>query len=114
MIDYGFHPDLFEVKFLSKGDTELSKRVVELLRGAGLPARTTTIEEARGADGRGFNGPGLGTFIDLAAGIAQLVEAEHVCTGTDHGVFIPFLHMFGTSCPIPIVQVRFSFSSSLS
>lgn len=56
---------------------------------AGYLARTTSKLEARGADGRGFSGPGL-----------------------DHGVFVPFRLMFGEEfTEIPIVEV--SMDSSL-
>jgi aromatic ring-opening dioxygenase catalytic subunit (LigB family) len=56
----------------------------------GQVARTTSKLEPRGHDGRGFQGPGL-----------------------DHGVFVPFLLMFGEELTeIPIVQV--SIDSSLS
>jgi 4,5-DOPA dioxygenase extradiol len=47
-----------------------------------LTARTTTVSEPRGIDGLG--------------------EAS---SGFDHGVFIPFRHMFGLEMDIPIVQV---------
>lgn len=57
---------------------------------AGQSARTTSNLEARGSDGRGFEGPGL-----------------------DHGVFVPFRLMFGEEfTDIPIVQV--SIDSSMS
>jgi hypothetical protein len=50
---------------------------------AGQNARITSTSEARGHDGRGFEGPGL-----------------------DHGVFLPFRIMFGEEfLDIPIVQV---------
>lgn len=56
---------------------------------AGQKARTSPVIEARGEDGRGFEGPGL-----------------------DHGVFVPFRIMFGEDFTgIPIVQV--SIDSSL-
>lgn len=59
---------------------------------SGIPARTTPPTESRGRDGRphgsapGPNGSVLGA-------------------GLDHGVFVPFLRMFGPTPPIPIVQV---------
>ncbi|KAG5634973.1 hypothetical protein H0H81_000173 [Sphagnurus paluster] len=86
---YGFQPSMYQLKFKSRGDSKLSQRLVDLYRGAGRSARTTTKLEARGEDGRGFAGPGL-----------------------DHGVFIPFRLMFGEEfTEIPIVQV--SIDSSL-
>ncbi|KAF7359379.1 4,5-DOPA dioxygenase extradiol-like protein [Mycena sanguinolenta] len=87
---YGFPPEMYELKFKSKGDSALSKRVVEVYKAAGQPARPSPKTESRGADGRGFAGPGL-----------------------DHGVFLPFRKMFGDEfLEIPIVQV--SIDSSLS
>lgn len=32
---YGFPPQLYELKFISRGDAELSKRVVELYKEVG-------------------------------------------------------------------------------
>ncbi|KAF7338653.1 4,5-DOPA dioxygenase extradiol-like protein [Mycena venus] len=87
---YGFDPEFYQLKFKSKGDSTLAKRVVELYKEAGQRARLTPKTENRGSDGRGFAGPGL-----------------------DHGVFIPFRKMFGEEfTDIPIVQV--SIDSSLS
>ncbi|KAG8999258.1 hypothetical protein FRB94_006346 [Tulasnella sp. JGI-2019a] len=86
---YGFEKELYQVSFKSHGDSATSKRVVDLLRKAGISARTTPKEEARGRDGRGFMGPGL-----------------------DHGVFVPFKLMFGDATNVPIVQV--SIDGSLS
>jgi len=87
---YGFQPELYALKFKSRGDSTLSQRVVELYKEAGQLARTTTKLEPRGHDGRGFQGPGL-----------------------DHGVFVPFRIMFGEEfLDIPIVEV--SIDSSLS
>ncbi|TFK86381.1 Extradiol aromatic ring-opening dioxygenase [Polyporus arcularius HHB13444] len=84
LMDYfGFDPELYELKFKSRGDSALSQRVVQLYKDAGYLARTTSKLEARGADGRGFSGPGL-----------------------DHGVFVPFRLMFGEEfTDIPIVEV---------
>jgi len=83
LMDYfGFPPDLYKLKFSSRGDGTLSRRVVELFHQAGLRARLTTSDEPRGRDGRGFDGPGL-----------------------DHGVFVPFRLMFGEEFrTVPIVQ----------
>ncbi|KAJ6618323.1 Extradiol ring-cleavage dioxygenase, class III enzyme, subunit B [Mycena sp. CBHHK59/15] len=91
LMDYfGFQKELYELKFKSRGDSELSRRVVELYKEAGQRARTSLKTEKRGADGRGFSGPGL-----------------------DHGVFVPFRIMFGEEfTDIPIVQV--SIDSSLT
>ncbi|KAJ7470332.1 Extradiol ring-cleavage dioxygenase, class III enzyme, subunit B [Mycena latifolia] len=87
---YNFAPELYELKFKSKGDSALSKRVVELYAEAGQLARLSPKLENRGSDGRGFSGPGL-----------------------DHGVFLPFRIMFGEEfTDIPIVQV--SIDSSMS
>ncbi|KAJ6500446.1 Extradiol ring-cleavage dioxygenase, class III enzyme, subunit B [Mycena sanguinolenta] len=90
---YGFPPDMYKLKFKSKGDSALSKRVVELYkegRPAGQPARLSPKTESRGSDGRGFAGPGL-----------------------DHGVFLPFRKMFGDEfLDLSIIQV--SIDSSLS
>ncbi|KAL1947686.1 hypothetical protein VTO73DRAFT_13410 [Trametes versicolor] len=90
LMDYfGFPPALYEIKFKSRGDSALSQRVVQLYKDAGYKARTTTKDEARGDDGRGFRGPGF-----------------------DHGVFVPFRLMFGEEfTDIPIVEV--SMDSSL-
>jgi len=87
---YGFPPELYQLKFKSRGDSSLARRIVELFKQAGHEARLTSIHEPRGEDGRGFSGPGL-----------------------DHGVFIPFRIMFGEDfTEIPIVQV--SIDSSLN
>lgn len=49
----------------------------------GVPARTSPVTEQRGRDGRGHN-----------------------TSGFDHGVYMPFIHMFGsTFTDIPIVQI---------
>lgn len=86
---YGFPPELYQLKFKSRGDSALSQRIVDLYKNAGQKARTTSVLESRGQDGRGFSGPGL-----------------------DHGVFVPFRIMFGEEfTEIPIVQV--SIDSSL-
>ncbi|KAJ7756848.1 Extradiol ring-cleavage dioxygenase, class III enzyme, subunit B [Mycena maculata] len=87
---YGFPPELYALKFKSKGDSVLSQRVVDLYKQAGQRARLSSKLENRGSDGRGFSGPGL-----------------------DHGVFIPFRIMFGDEfMDIPIVEV--SIDSSMS
>ena len=52
---------------------------------AGYLARTTSVKESRGQDGRGTRGP---------------------WPGLDHGVFVPFRIMFGEEfLDIPIVEV---------
>lgn len=113
LMDYfGFSPEFYELKFSSRGDATFSRRVLELFHQvpylspplphafltihrtrspqAGVRARLTGPNEARGVDGRGFQGPGL-----------------------DHGVFIPFRLMFGEEFrSVPIVQA--SIDSSLS
>ncbi|KXN90504.1 4,5-DOPA dioxygenase extradiol-like protein [Leucoagaricus sp. SymC.cos] len=87
---YGFPQQLYDLKFISRGDAALSKRVVDLFKDSGYLARTTSKLEPRGEDGRGFQGPGL-----------------------DHGVFVPFRLMFGEEfTSIPIVQA--SIDASLS
>ena len=105
---YGFQPSMYQLKFKSKGDSKLSQRIVQMYHEvrhisflmtwrkshiqfqADQSARTTSKLEARGKDGRGFEGPGL-----------------------DHGVFVPFRLMFGQELTgVPIVQV--SIDSSLS
>jgi len=78
---YGFSQELYELEFQSRGNADLSRRIVELFNKAGLPARTSPKSEPRGEDGRGFSGPGL-----------------------DHGVFVPFRLMFGERfMDVPIV-----------
>ncbi|KIM32151.1 hypothetical protein M408DRAFT_326809 [Serendipita vermifera MAFF 305830] len=79
---YGFPDELYQLKFKSRGDSTISQLVVKTLKDAGIPARTSPVTESRGRDGRGFKGPGL-----------------------DHGVFVPFKHMFGDETDIPVVQV---------
>lgn len=87
---YGFPQPLYQLKFTSRGDAELSKRVVNLFKESGYLARTTTPIEPRGKDGRGYEGPGL-----------------------DHGVFVPFRLMFGEEfTSIPIVQASIDGSMS--
>lgn len=83
LMDYfGFNPELYKLKFASNGSHELSERVVQAFKEAGMLARLSKESESRGRDGRGFNGPGL-----------------------DHGVFVPFRIMFGHEFKdIPIVQ----------
>ncbi|GJE86954.1 extradiol aromatic ring-opening dioxygenase [Phanerochaete sordida] len=79
---YGFQPEMYRLKFKSRGDTAVSQRVVELFKESGLLARTSSKLEPRGPDGLGKNAPGL-----------------------DHGVFVPFRLMFGeTFMDIPIVE----------
>jgi len=80
---YGFPAALYQLKFKSRGDSELSRRVVSLYQKHNFKARTSPPSEPRGDDGRGFRGPGL-----------------------DHGVFVPFRLMFGEDfTSIPIVEV---------
>jgi len=87
---YNFDPEFYKIKFSSRGDGTLSRRVVQLFQNAGIRARLTTKGETRGLDGRGFEGPGL-----------------------DHGVFVPFNLMFGEDFhSVPIVQA--SIDGSLS
>ena len=90
---YGFAPELYQLKFTSRGSSQLSQRVVQAFQESGVRARTTPASESRGRDGRGYNGPGL-----------------------DHGVFVPFRIMFGEEFDgegsVPIVEA--SIHSSLS
>lgn len=83
LMDYfGFGPQFYELKFSSQGSSELSQMTVDAFKEAGFKARTSSVSEARGKDGRGFMGPGL-----------------------DHGVFVPFRIMFGEEFKeVPIVQ----------
>ena len=79
---YGFHEELYKLKFTSNGSHALSQRVVQAFREAGQLARLSPTSEARGQDGRGYPGPGL-----------------------DHGVFVPFRLMFGhVFDSVPIVE----------
>lgn len=87
---YNFDPEVYKLKFSSRGDATLSQRVVQLFQNAGIRARLSPKNEVRGLDGRGFEGPGL-----------------------DHGVFLPFRLMFGEDFRgVPIVQA--SIDGSLS
>jgi len=79
---YGFPDEFFNLKFKSRGDSELANRIVDLYTKAGLTARTTPVSEPRGVDGLGRK-----------------------ASGFDHGVFIPFRRMFGFEMDIPIVEV---------
>ncbi|KAI0273820.1 Extradiol ring-cleavage dioxygenase, class III enzyme, subunit B [Gloeopeniophorella convolvens] len=88
---YGFDSETYKLKFSSRGDAALSRRVVEAFRDAGIAASLSAKEQPRGRDGRGFQGPGL-----------------------DHGVFIPFRLMFGEEFrSVPIVQASIDGSLSL-
>ncbi|TRM69578.1 Extradiol ring-cleavage dioxygenase, class III enzyme, subunit B [Schizophyllum amplum] len=91
LMDYfGFQPELYKLKFKSRGDSDLAARIVSLYKQAGYKARVTPRMEPRGEDGRGFSGPGL-----------------------DHGVFVPFRLMFGEELVgVPIVQVSIDGSMS--
>ncbi|KAF8746340.1 Extradiol ring-cleavage dioxygenase, class III enzyme, subunit B, partial [Rhizoctonia solani] len=81
---YGFEPWMYRVKFKSRGDPELSERIVNVLKAGGFKSRTLGKTEWRGHDGRRG-----------ASGI-----------GFDHGVFVPFKFMFGDEfTSIPIVEV---------
>ena len=83
LMDYfGFDRELYELKFSSRGSHEISERIVEVFKEAGMLAILTKETEPRGRDGRGYMGPGL-----------------------DHGVFIPFRIMFGHEFKnVPIIQ----------
>jgi len=88
---YNFAPELYNVKFQSRGDSTLTQKVVSAFETAGFHARATPKTESRGRDGRGFEGPGL-----------------------DHGVFVPFIRMFGEKMPDEIPLVEVSLDNSLS
>lgn len=98
---YGCPPYFYNIKFKSRGDSNLANRIAGLYnkvcgpdlpqvvtsltrisRKAGMTARIAQVSEPRGVDGLGKRSPGL-----------------------DHGVFIPFREMFGEETDIPIVQV---------
>lgn len=85
---YGFMPQLYKVEFHSRGDASLTARVLEAFKKATIPARSTPKSESRGRDGRPWPAP----YKDA---------------GLDHGVFVPFIRMFGTTPPstLPIVEV---------
>ena len=80
--DYGFPPELYDIRFESSGDSALARQIVALLADAAIPARTSPLTEARGKDGSGQHKPGF-----------------------DHGVFVPFKLMFEGVAPVPVVQV---------
>lgn len=71
---YGFIPQLYEIEFKSRGDSSLTRRVLDAFKSASIPARASPISESRGQDGK--------THQSVA--------------GFDHGVFVPFLRMFGS------------------
>ncbi|PNU06734.1 DODA-type extradiol aromatic ring-opening family dioxygenase [Novosphingobium guangzhouense] len=93
---YGFPPHTYELKYPAPGSPALAERVVDLLSGAGLPART---DPSRGFD-HGVFVPFL--LIDPDATIpvvplslkADLDPAEHIAAGKaleplrDEGVLI--------------------------
>lgn len=60
---FGFPEEIYKTKFVSSGDSVLAKRIIELYKGASIPARLSSKREARGEDGRGFQGPGLGALL---------------------------------------------------
>jgi len=80
---YGFPPHTYELKYPAPGAPALAERIVALLKGAGLPART---DPARGFD-HGVFVPFL--LIDPEASIpvvplslkADLDPAEHIAAG---------------------------------
>lgn len=93
---YGFPPHTYELQYPAPGDPALARRVVDLLAGAGLPAR---IDPARGFD-HGVFVPFL--LVDPDATIpvvplslkADLDPAEHIAAGRalaalrDEGILI--------------------------
>ncbi|GAA98344.1 hypothetical protein E5Q_05029 [Mixia osmundae IAM 14324] len=82
---YGFDRKLYDIKFNSKGDPRVARRVVEILQESGYSkARLSGITESRGRDGR--------------------PRPPRVQNGLDHGVFLPSVLMFGETSPVPIVQ----------
>lgn len=86
---------------------------MQVLQTAGIKsARLTTKLEARGQDGRGFEGPGLGTVAQtlphlLVTSCRALADPLLTTLLADHGVFVPFIHMFGKTAPVPIVEVSY-------
>ncbi|KAH7107739.1 Extradiol aromatic ring-opening dioxygenase [Auriculariales sp. MPI-PUGE-AT-0066] len=81
---YGFPPQLYDAaNFESRGNSTLSRRLVELFRQANIAARTSNKLEPRGRDGQG-----------------------KVVAGLDHGCTVPFVRMFGKKFnDVPIVEV---------
>lgn len=59
-----------------------------------IPARAAPLKESRGRDGRPRN-------------TSPTVTGSVLGAGFDHGVFVPFIRMFGTTVPstLPIVEV---------
>lgn len=59
-----------------------------------MPARATPLTESRGRDGR-------------PRGTSPAVSGSVLGAGFDHGVFVPFIRMFGSTAPptLPIVEV---------
>lgn len=89
---YGFPQSLYDLTWRSKGSKQLSERIVQEFKKAGMAARTTPVDEPRGRDGRRINRP-------------------KVQSGLDHGVFVPFKIMFPDDkgvFDIPVVEVSIS------
>jgi aromatic ring-opening dioxygenase catalytic subunit (LigB family) len=93
---YGFSESFYDFTYRSRGDSDLSRLVVDTFESNDLSARLTPATESRGRDGRPQKSRPEG-----------FVEA-----GLDHGVFIPFKRMFpdegGKPFEIPIVEVSMS------
>lgn len=60
---FGFPAPLYETKFESRGDNDLSEQVVTLLEEAGLSALLSSKAEASGNEVEGFRGPGFGATL---------------------------------------------------
>ncbi|KAK9900886.1 Extradiol ring-cleavage dioxygenase class III enzyme subunit B [Cystobasidium minutum MCA 4210] len=91
---YGFPQSLYDLTWRSRGSKQLSERIVQEFRKAGMAARTTPVTEPRGRDGRRINKP-------------------KVQSGLDHGVFVPFKVMFPGDSPFEVPVVEVSISSDL-
>ncbi|QRW19690.1 aromatic ring-opening dioxygenase LigB subunit [Rhizoctonia solani] len=67
---YGFEPWMYRVKFKSRGDPELSERIVNVLKAGGFKSRTLGKTEWRGHDGRrGASGIGVGRLFGTFWGL---------------------------------------------
>ncbi|KAJ7023347.1 Extradiol ring-cleavage dioxygenase, class III enzyme, subunit B [Mycena alexandri] len=102
---YGFQPELYQLKFKSKGASALSRCVVELYKEAGQSARLSPKTENRGSDGRGFQGDSWDGC--LPPSILSLMFFRHSSAQA-----WTMVSLFPSDFEIPIVEV--SIDSSLS